>query len=547
MKIYLAQINVKIADFEYNFQKIISEFEKAQQQNCDLIIFPELVLTGYNARDLFLREKFIDDANFYLQKILKASLNFDCAILFGSIYFEKNKNLFNVGFLIEKGEIKNIIKKKDLPNYKIFDEQRYFTNSKSLSYFEFRGQTLSVLICEDMWSLTNLFLLQEQIFDFVIVINASPFEIDKEKKRAEIAKNIARKVKKPLIYLNQIGACDSLVFDGNSFILDNQGQEILHLKKFQEDFAIINLEKSGEIEVLKYDFKNLKESTNNLEDIYQACVLGLRDYVEKNNFTKILLGMSGGIDSALVALIAADALGEENVKLYALPTKFNSKESMQDALEMAQNLGVKLQVIEIEEIFQTFLRNLENQEISQIAKENIQARIRGNILMALSNSSGAILLSTGNKSEMAVGYATLYGDMCGAFNPIKDLYKTQIYDIAKWRNKNFCAISKLQKIDLIPENIIAKEPTAELRQNQKDSDSLPKYEILDKILYEFIENQKSLENIVEMGYDYDLVAKIAKLLKNSEFKRHQAVLGPKISKMSFDIDRRYPIANDFKY
>jgi NAD+ synthetase len=270
------------------------------------------------------------------------------------------------------------------------------------------------------------------------------------------------------------------------------------------------------------------------EKNYAACVLGLKDYVLKNGFKKVIIGMSGGIDSALVATIATDALGAENVKLYALPSRFNSQNSMTDAVNCSQNLGIKLEVISIEEVFKAMLTTLG--EISDLAKENLQSRIRGNILMALSNDSGALLISTGNKSELSCGYATLYGDMCGAYNPIKDLYKTQVYELANWRNK---------EKEIIPQNILTKEPTAELRENQKDSDSLPEYEILDKILYSLIEEEKSVEEIVSQGFEQELVLKISKLLYLSEYKRQQSCLGPKISEMAFDKDRRYQITNKF--
>jgi NAD+ synthase len=283
--------------------------------------------------------------------------------------------------------------------------------------------------------------------------------------------------------------------------------------------------------------------------MYNATILGLRDYIHKNGFTKILLGMSGGIDSALVATIAVDAFGPENVKLIALPSKYNSSESMDDALKAAENLGVKLEIINIENSVLALNEALEAQFKglkTDSTEENIQSRIRGNILMALSNKLGNLLLSTGNKSELAVGYATIYGDMCGSFNPIKDLYKTEVFSISEWRNANIPTISIYQKTDLIPANIISKEPTAELRDNQKDSDSLPEYEILDQILYQLIEKDNSVENIVEMGFEESLVKKVSQLFLHSEYKRKQSVIGPKISEMSFDLERRYPITNKFK-
>jgi NAD+ synthase len=337
------------------------------------------------------------------------------------------------------------------------------------------------------------------------------------------------------------------VFDGSSFVMNSAGEMILQMKEFVEDAALVEIEKDGN--VFDPSPKSLRSSTftqgedDYSEKDYSACLLGLRDYVQKNGFGKVLLGMSGGIDSALVATIAVDALGLENVALYALPSRFNSETSMIDAKACAKNLSLNLRVISIESVFDSMLATLG--EISELTQENLQSRIRGNILMSLSNNSGALLLSTGNKSELACGYATLYGDMCGAFNPIKDLYKSEIYELAKWRNETIPQIALYREKNLIPQNILTKAPTAELRHNQKDSDSLPEYEILDKILFALIEEQKSLAEIVAAGFAEDLVKKVAKLFYGSEHKRRQSCLGVKVSDMAFDKDRRYPLTNKF--
>lgn len=546
LNIALGQINPTVGDLVGNKAKILAEFEKAKNNNCDLLILPEMAICGYDCGDLWLKEYFIDEISDKILEICAKTKNSKTAILFGSpTIFTKNnrKNtVYNSAILVFDGEVKNIINKKSLPNSSVFDEKRYFESENFLSYVEFGGFTINILICEDMWNAKNLYLAKEQIFDFTIVINASPFLKNKQEKRLEIAKNYAIQTKKPLIYVNMVGAQDSLVFDGASFILNNEGKVLLKMADFVEDFSSTIISKNGEFFNLAnsqiFNFEN-----NDFSKTYQACVLGLREYIVKNGFKNILLGMSGGIDSALVATIAVDALGFENVKLYALPTRFNSNNSMNDALNCANNLNVKLEVISIENIFNQMLETLG--EVNEIAKQNLQSRIRGNILMALSNNSGALLLSTGNKSELAVGYATIYGDMCGAFNPIKDLYKTEIYDLAKWRNENYPEISYYQKIDLIPENILTKEPTAELRENQKDSDSLPEYEILDKILFCLIEEEKSIEQIINQGFDEILVKKVAKLFYQSEYKRSQSCLGVKVSSMSFGKERRYPITNLF--
>ena len=549
LKIHLAQINFVVGDLEGNFEKIIKEYELANQQNCDLVVFSEMAICGYPCEDLWLKEHFIKKCQEKILEIAIKTKDKNCAILFGAPIYEnerKKKVLRNSAILIENGEIKNVINKKTLPNYGVFDENRYFKPSAHISNIEFRSFDVVILICEDLWDERNLFLLGEQVFDLIISINASPFEKNKNQQRFSIAQKYSQTLKKPLIYVNQIGGQDSLVFDGASFVLDNQGSTALQMANFIEDSAQILINKKGKIEIIAHQKNAFGFIDNDVEKNYQASVLALRDYVRKNNFHKIILGMSGGIDSALVATIAVDALGNENVELYALPTKFNSQSSMDDAKLCAKNLQVALKIIEIEEIFQKNLTTIKSHEaISSLAEENLQSRIRGNILMAISNSKNALLISTGNKSELACGYATLYGDMNGAFNPIKDFYKTEIYELANFRNKNLCKISAFKNTNLIPQNIIEKAPSAELRYDQKDSDSLPDYNELDKILYALIEEQKSIDETIKLGFEAETVKKVAKLVCVSEYKRKQAVLGVKISQLSFDKDRRYPITNKF--
>ncbi len=551
LKIYLAQINNSVGDIEDNKKLIIDQSLIANQENCDLIIFPEMSICGYSCEDLWKKKYFIKSCEQAIDAIAEFSKTINCAILLGSptTDLQKGKEVIrNSALIIEQGNIKNIIHKKSLPNYSVFDEERYFSANSTLSYVEFRHQTLAILICEDFWQRKNWLLVNEQICDNILVINSSPFSIDKHRQRISNAQEFCKITKKSLLYVNQVGGQDSLVFDGGSFAINVQGEIKLQMDNFSVDSSILTLEKNGEINIVKNSIKNsIKFSEDNQEQIYCAMVLGVKDYLSKNNFSKILLGMSGGIDSALVATIAVDALDAQNVELYALPTKFNSKDSMIDAKDCAYNLSANFKVISIEEIFAQMLLVFEKngEGISSLAKENLQSRIRGNILMSLSNSSGALLLSTGNKSELACGYATIYGDMCGAFNPIKDLYKTQIYKIAKWRNDNICKLSKLSKKNLIPQNIFTKAPSAELRPNQKDSDSLPDYEILDQILFNLIEEEKSVLELEKQGFKKDLVLKINRLLLASEYKRNQATLGVKLSAMSFDKDRRYPITNKF--
>jgi NAD+ synthetase len=532
LKIHLAQINTSVGDLDGNVEKILHQFQLANESGCDLAVFPEMTICGYPCDDLWQKKYFILEVQKKITEICEKTRSARCAILLGAptIDSENKKEVFrNSALFIENGEVKKIINKRTLPNYSVFDEVRYFKAAQALSTIEFRGQTLAILVCEDLWDLKNHYLLGEQIFDAAIAINASPYTTQKHNLRQEISEKFTTVLHKPLIYVNQVGAQDSLVFDGSSFVMNSNGKIILQMKEFVEDHANFELKKNGEVSLLVPNIYHLSSSN---ERNYAACVLGLRDYIQKNNFEKVILGMSGGIDSALVAAIAVDALGKENVALFALPSRFNSQDSMNDAKECARNLGVNLEVISIEMMFEAALFSLKN--LTNLAKENLQSRIRGNMLMALSNSTNALLLSTGNKSELACGYATIYGDMCGAFNPIKDVYKTQVYELAKLKS------------DVIPKNIFTKAPTAELRENQKDSDSLPEYEILDAILFALIEEQKSISEIAQK-FDEALVKKVAKLFYSSEYKRKQSVIGPKISDMSFDRDRRYPTTNKFNF
>jgi NAD+ synthase len=561
LKVQLLQLNFIVGDLAGNCQKILDAHQKAKSQEIDLILFSELAICGYPPEDLLLKKHFLEEIDKKIEEIKKATIDSKTAILLGCPYLKKSTNLqsnsselYNSAFLIEGGDIVAIANKTCLPNYGVFDEYRYFKPSPTLTNIEFRGFRFAVLICEDIWSATNAFLLGDKVFDFIISINASPFVTNKLEQRSKVIKDFIKNLHKPVLYVNQIGGQDSLVFDGGSFVSDKDGKIILRMKEFAEDSSIITLSKKSDEEDSFVDIEVINNSKlliqpTKEEQIYNALILGLRDYVHKSGFKKILLGLSGGIDSALVTTIAIDALGPNNVKLFALPSKFNSQSSMDDAIKIAKNLGIKLEVINIEPIVESINKSLEEQFVNtkiNSTEENIQSRARASILMALSNKFGYLLLSTGNKSELAVGYATIYGDMCGAFNPLKDIYKTEVFALAKWRNKNIPAITIYQKLDIIPQNIITKAPTAELRENQKDSDSLPEYKILDKILYQLIEEEKSSDEIVKSGFEKVLVDNISKLLRNSEYKRKQAVIGTKISEKSFDKDRRYSLVNQFK-
>ena len=547
LKIRLAQLNFTIGDLDGNYKKI-TDFYSKYQDSSDLIIFSELAISGYPPEDLLLKDYFLDEVEKKIKDLVNYSKGKKVAMLIGSPVRitdqYNNKLLFNSAILIEDCYIKNLFHKKTLPNYGIFDEKRYFSSSNNLHNIKFRGFNIAVLICEDIWDLKNSFLLLDQKIDLIISINSSPFEQNKLSKRIDQLKKFNKNLQKNIIYLNQVGASDSLIFDGSSFAVNNDNKLLPILKEFQEDSGLIEIN-----EQLEMIANNSEFFMSENERIYSALILGLRDYISKNGFTNVVIGLSGGIDSAFVATIASDAIGPHNVRLIALPSKYNSDASFDDANDLSNNLEINLEQIAIQNIFNEMKRALNpafTDKKEDITEQNIQSRIRGILLMAISNKFGNLLLATGNKSEMATGYATIYGDMNGAYNPVKDLYKTEIYKLSNWRNKNIPRISKLPKKNLIPKNIISKEPTAELKENQKDSDSLPDYKVLDQILYLIIEEQMSEDQIIAKNFDKNMVKKVTKLFYNSEFKRQQAVIGPKISKMSFDRDRRYQIGNKFK-
>lgn len=558
LKIQLEQINFTVGDLEGNYKKIIYAYQQAITNQADLVVFSELATTGYFPEDLLQKEYFVNAVEDKVKELIVATKNQKTAILLGTPYFatssKQSQNLlYNAAFLIVDGQVEVISHKNTLPNYGIFDERRYFTPGITLSTTKFRDFNLAILICEDIWNIKNSFLLAEKKIDIILVINASPFSEQKAERRLEIVNKFVKSVESGVVYVNQVGGQDSVIFDGRSFVVDSKGYEILSMAEFEEDSSIINLNKEQKnISIEVQSQKSTKSVTSNQDQeqrIYNALTLGLRDYVKKNGFQKVLIGMSGGIDSALTAVIAVDALGSENVDLIALPSQYNSKTSLVDAKQCAENLGINLKTISIEPFREMMLQSLEQyflgQEDKTVVEENLQSRLRGVVLMALSNQSGGLLITTGNKSEMATGYATLYGDMCGAYNPLKDVYKTKVFKLAKWRNHNSPAFSCYPKVSLIPVNIINKEPSAELRFNQKDSDSLPDYLTLDAILFNLIEEQKSVMATIALGFNEDAVQKVAKLLYSSEYKRRQSVIGPKISQLAFDKDRRYPITNKF--
>ena len=546
INIALVQENPIVGNVEHNYNLILKARNDTNSENTDLIVFSELFMSGYPPEDLVLRYSFLDEIDTYLKLLVEETKKPGPAILVGLPVRDKNQ-IFNSVVLIDNGEIISIQHKCHLPNYDVFDEERIFNKGNLPGPINFRGLKIGVAICEDIWHEDVVECLAETGAELLIVLNGSPYNREKQDLRTNVAMQRVVESGLGLIYVNQIGGQDELVFDGGSFIINPDYSMPVKLPNFVSNIQNTLWTKDND----KWLCKTVVQQTDTeeLEDIYSACVIGLRDYVQKNKFKEVLIGLSGGIDSAIVSCIAVDALGSENVQCVMLPSKYTSKESLADAIECAQNLGVNPDEISIEKMVDAAEDQLNpffegtNKDITE---ENIQSRIRAVLLMALSNKFNKLLLTTGNKSEMAVGYATLYGDMSGAFNPIKDIYKTEVYKIAEMRNNTKPEFCLGPNHEVIPKNIITKAPTAELRDNQKDQDSLPEYDVLDDILYKLIEEEISVKDIIKSGHDKQWVTKIQNLLYISEYKRRQAPPGVKISSKNFGKDRRYPITNNFR-
>lgn len=515
LRFALAQLNPTVGDLKGNTALILDHWAKAG--DADLVIFPELVLSGYPPEDLILKPSFMDAIEHAVEELCAAKMQ--NAALIGAPWRVDGK-VYNAALLIEKGTIKAMSLKHHLPNYGVFDEKRVFAAGPLPKPLEFHGHKLGVLICEDMWLADTAAHLKAKGAETLIVLNASPFEMGKDLQRKTHAAARCKQTGLPLTYVNLVGGQDDLVFDGGSFEMDASGQVTRQLPFFEDSILVERRETRDES-------KNILTTHDSRLTTYHALKLGLHDYVRKNGFTKVLLGLSGGVDSALVAALAVDALGADNVQGFMLPSRFTSQDSLDDAEELAKILGLSLETYSIEEA----LKGLESTlpDLKGLAHENTQSRIRGTMLMALSNERGALLLSTGNKSEMACGYATLYGDMNGAFNPLKDVYKTQVYELCEWRGG-------------IPQRILTKAPTAELKENQTDQDSLPPYDILDDILKGLIEDDLGVDDI---KHDKALVARVYAMLNRAEYKRRQSCPGVKITSRAFGRDRRIPMTNKF--
>ena len=545
IKIYLCQLNFHVGDLNKNLEKIISTREGVKNKGGDLCIFSELSITGYPPEDLVLRKSFIYAVENVIVKLISLSKDGGPAIIVG---YPRNDNdkLKNSAALIDNGSI-SIVDKFHLPNYGVFDEARVFNSERVSGPLVFKGIRLGLMICEDMWFSDVAESLQESGAQILIVINGSPFDQNKEDERISVAVSRVVETNLPLIYVNQIGGQDELVFDGGSFALNNNSKLCLQSSLWveSEDCLELSINNNG---LLDINDSVINKISNGLESKYNAMVLGLRDYVIKNNFKGVLLGLSGGIDSALAAAISVDALGSDKVRGIRMPSQYSSQGSLDDAEETSKLLNIKIDTINIEDINRSYLNNLDSLFAglaNDLTEENIQSRIRGVILMAVSNKFGDMLVSTGNKSEISVGYTTIYGDMNGGFSALKDAYKTDVYKLSKWRNINYNKLYLGPNSFVVPLSSINKEPSAELNLNQKDQDNLPPYDVLDEILKKIIEDEASLDTIIKLGHDRQLVHRIYRLLLLSEYKRRQSAPGVKLTARSFGKERRYPITNAF--
>lgn len=571
LRLALAQINSTVGDLAGNVQKISEAIERAKEKRADLIAFPELAISGYPPEDLLLKPQFIEENLQALQKVAKRCKGLTAIVGF----VDREEDIYNAAAVIHDGAVRLVYHKCHLPNYGVFDENRYFQAGKGAPVFTLNGMTLGVNICEDIWYPEGPTFAQALGggAEVIININASPYHAGKGLFREEMISTRARDNAAIIAYVNLVGGQDELVFDGGSFVVNESGEILSRAKQFRESLMMIDLsvdsvfrarlhdprrrtekrervfpevqkivlghtERKGKLKPL---LPSLEDRLSRLDEMYSALTLGLADYVHKNGFKKGVIGLSGGIDSALTAAIAVDALGKENVIGVFMPSRYTSQESKEEAEMLARNLGIRLITLPIESPFESYLSLLSHEFKNfpaDITEENLQSRIRGNLMMALSNKFGWLVLTTGNKSELSVGYATLYGDMAGGFGVIKDVWKTLVYELATERNKKGKPV--------IPERTFTRPPTAELRPNQTDQDSLPPYEVLDPILKAYVEEDKSYDEIVAMGFDPAVIAKVIALVDLSEFKRRQAPPGIKLTPRALGKDRRMPITNRYR-
>jgi len=546
LKIALAQLNPIVGDIVGNVELLRQARAEAATAGAELVITSELLVSGYPPEDLVLRPIVQDTVAREIAALAAETSDGGPAVLVGTPWVDDGK-LYNAALLLEGGEIAAMRFKRDLPNYGVFDEKRVFHTGPLPGPVNFRGVRLGVMVCEDMWTDEVAECLEESGAEILTVLNGSPYEQDKWDTRLNLAVARATECRMPLIYVNQVGGQDELVFDGGSFVLGADASLRAQAPAWTENVLITEWSRDGDAWVCAETERHPPPDGDRA--IYAAMVLGLRDYVRKSGFPGVLIGMSGGIDSALTAAVAADALGPENVHCVMMPSPYTSQESLDDASEAARLLGVRLDSVSIEPAMNAFAEMLADAFAGTEAdttEENIQARSRGLALMALSNKTGSMVVSTGNKSEMSVGYATLYGDMCGGYSVLKDVYKTKVFELSHWRNENRPVGALGPNGMVVPENIIFKPPTAELKHDQKDEDTLPPYDALDAILTGLNERDMSIDDVVAEGHDRALVLRIWRMLLGAEYKRRQAPPGVKITGRSFGRDRRYPIVNAFR-
>ncbi|MFD0704935.1 NAD+ synthase [Alloscardovia venturai] len=538
----LAQINTRVGDIEANKKCILEFSQKAHERGARVVVFPEMTLSGYPIEDLAFRATFRRSAESAAQDMAQTLKDNGCGALFvvvgtvGTTHAESSDRPTNTLLVLHDGQILHTYDKQFLPNYGVFDEFRIFTPGHDTLTMDIDGYHLGFAICEDIWQDNGPAIqLAQSNLDVLVTINGSPFEENKDHVRTDLCIKRAGEVDAPVIYVNQVGGQDDLVFDGGSFVIDKSGNILARLTQFDEDLCLWTLHADGTSTA-----DEIARDMDTDEEVYNACVLGLKDYMRKNGFKGVVLGLSGGIDSALVATMAADACGGENVWGISMPSMYSSDGSKDDAADLARNIGAHYEIQPIEPLFMSFQNQL---KLDGIAAENLQARIRGVIVMAYSNSRGLLALATGNKSELACGYSTIYGDAVGGYAPIKDLLKTRVWQLSRWRNEQAL---KHGEVPPIPENSIVKPPSAELRPGQKDSDSLPEYDLLDSVLEAYIEKAHGRADLLEDGFDEKTVDTVMRLVDRAEWKRRQYPLGPKVTALAFGRDRRLPITNAFR-
>jgi NAD+ synthase (glutamine-hydrolysing) len=532
MKIALAQINTIVGDLEGNADTIIRYAWDARRAHADLAIFPELAICGYPPEDLLFREGFVDGCRQQLQRIAAACGDIDLIVGFPR---REGYILYNSAALLRGGEIGLVYDKRILPNYGVFDEKRYFQPGSGNALFEVAGRRLGIAVCEDIWNAEPVADTVQAGAELILNINASPFHVGKADERRNALRKRCRENHVPIVYVNCIGGQDELVFDGASMTVDRDGAVAYQAPAFEEHLGIVEFDDA--LDIINPQPQALPEED---AGVYRALVLAIRDYVRKNGFNGVAIGLSGGVDSALVLALAVDALGAQAVEAVMMPSRYTSDMSLHDAAQLARNLGVRYEQVSIEPPFREFLNVLQPVFSGcrpDITEENIQARCRGVLLMAISNKKGRLVLTTGNKSEMAVGYATLYGDMAGGYAPLKDVSKGRVYRLCAYRNRDG---------EVIPRRILERAPSAELAPDQKDQDSLPPYEVLDRLIELYLEQEKSVASIIAAGFDEAVVRDVVKKIDRNEYKRRQAAPGAKITRRAFGRERRYPITNGYK-